>query len=88
MDNTEQLLSLSETAALIGRSKQYTWNCARAGRLPHAMRPRPGRRGRWAIRMSDALAHKANLTETRGRKRTVAQTLESKLSHILEGATA
>ena len=50
------LIAISEAAVLLGRSKQYVWNAALDGRLPHATasglrgahasrRARPGKTG-------------------------------------------
>jgi len=77
-----QTLTISEAAALLGRSKQYVWNCAVDGRLPHATAPRIGR-GRWTFRIADVVEHRANLRETRGRKPSVAQRLDEKLKAVL-----
>jgi len=40
--DTVETLTISEAAALLGRSKQYVWNCLVDGRLPHAPRPDAG----------------------------------------------
>ena len=84
---TDPTLTISEAAALLGRSKQYVWNCAVDGRLPAASRPHRGR-GVWRFRVDAVVEHRANLRETRGRKKSVAQRLDEKVAAVLEGAAS